>query len=360
MAVLRRARRRSRFRRMLAGVGPRSRSIRLADGRHLGFDDFGDPQGTPVLFFHGFGSSRVVRHPDDGIAADVGARVIAVDRPGIGLSTRRPERRLLDWPRDIEQLLDALGLERAAVLAWSGGGPYALACGWSIPARISTIGLISCPAPLAGVPGSSGYTHRRHRAASRAADHAPWVIRLAMWRWSRAQRSDPEKQLDEAIAGMVEADRQILGDPGLRAVMIANAAEMHRQGHGGIYDEALCMARPWGFPLQGVSGPVRIWHGARDRAVPVGMGRYLARVLPGAIATFYPQEGHHFVYDRWREILGVLVADAQVEEGARALARAVSAPVMAGLSAAELTGSLAQGLRALNPRGGDPAAPSQA
>jgi pimeloyl-ACP methyl ester carboxylesterase len=146
---------------------------------------------------------------------------------------------------------------------------------------------------------------------SRTADHAPWVIALAMWRWSRQQKSDPEKQLDDAIAGMVEADREILGDPALRAVMIANAAEMYRQGNGGIYDEALCLARPWGFPIDGVAVPVRIWHGARDRVVPVGMGRYIERTVPGAIATFYRNEGHHFVYDRWREILAVIVAEAR-------------------------------------------------
>ena len=310
VTILRRARRRSRARRLLAGLGPGARTIVLRDGRRLGFDDFGARDGTPVLFFHGFGSSRVVRHPDDGIADELGARVIAIDRPGIGLSTRQPNRRTLDWPGDVEQLLDSLGLERAAILAWSGGGPYALACGWSIPSRISAIGLISAPAPLAGVPGSRGYTYRRHRAASRAADHAPWVIGLAMWQWSRAQKSDPEKQLDAAIAGMVDADREILGDPALRAVMIANAAEMYRQGNGGVYDEAICMARPWGFPVEGVTLPVRIWHGALDLAVPVGMGRYLERTLPNAVATFYPHEGHHFVYDRWREILAVLVAEA--------------------------------------------------
>ena len=74
--------------------------------------------------------------------------------------------------------------------------------------------------------------------------------------------------------------------------------------------EALCMARPWGFPVEGVNVPVRIWHGALDLAVPVGMGRYLERVLPDAVATYFPHEGHHFVYDRWREILGVLVTVA--------------------------------------------------
>jgi pimeloyl-ACP methyl ester carboxylesterase len=179
-----------------------------------------------------------------------------------------------------------------------------------MPERISVLGLISAPAPLSGV-GSSGYTWRRHRAMSRTADHAPWVIALAMWRWSRQQKADPAKRLDEAIAGMVEADREILGDPALRAVMIANAAEMYRQGNGGIYDEALCLARPWGFPIEGVAVPVRIWHGVHDRVVPVGMGRYIERLVPGAVATYFPDEGHHFVYDRWREILGVVVAEAR-------------------------------------------------
>jgi pimeloyl-ACP methyl ester carboxylesterase len=309
--VLRRARRRARFRESLVELGPQSRQVTLTDGRRLGFDDFGDPDGTPVLFFHGFGSSRVVRHPDDEIAEELGARVIAVDRPGIGLSTRQPGRRVTDFPRDITELLEILQIDRCAVLAWSGGGPYALACAWQMPERFSVVGLISAPAPLSGVPGSEGYTWPRHRAMSRTADHAPWIIKLAMWQWSRQQKSDPHKQLDEAISGMVEADREILGDPALRAVMIANASEMYRQGSGGVYDEALCLARPFGFPIGGVAVPVRIWHGAKDKVVPVGMGRYLARNIESAVATFFPHEGHHFVYERWREIMGVVVAEAR-------------------------------------------------
>lgn len=309
--MLRRARRRARFRESLIELGPKSRQITLADGRALGFDDFGDPDGAPVLFFHGFGSSRVVRHPDDEIATELGARVIAVDRPGIGISTRQPNRRITDFPRDIVELLDILGIDRCAVVAWSGGGPYALACAWQLPQRLSVIGLISSPAPLSGAPGSQGYTWRRHRAMSRTADHAPWIIALAMWQWSRQQKSDPNKQLDEAISGMIEADRVILGDPDLRAVMIANAAEMYRQGNGGIYDEALCMTRPFGFPIGGVTVPVRIWHGVQDKVVPVGMGRYIERAVPNAVATYYRNEGHHFVYERWREILGVLLTEAR-------------------------------------------------
>ena len=94
-------------------------------------------------------------------------------------------------------------------------------------------------------------------------------------------------------------------------MMIANADELYRQGGRGLYDEALIMARPWGFPIAGVQSPVRLWHGELDTAVPVAMGRFLARTLPNVDATFLPAEAHHLLYDRWREILADFV-DAPV------------------------------------------------
>jgi pimeloyl-ACP methyl ester carboxylesterase len=281
---------------------PHSHSVVLPDGRLLGWDDVGDPDGTPVLYFHGFGSTRLIRHPDDSIAARLGIRLLAVDRPGIGLSTSRPGRTLLDFARDVGNLADTIGLQRFGILAWSGGGPYALGCAWAMGSRVTQVGLISTPAPLSG-SAAADYATRFHRASSRAADHAPWAVRLAMWRWSRQQRNDPAAHLDDAIAGMVDADKEILSDPRFRDVMLRNAAELYRQGGRGLYDEALIMARAWGFPLDQVRTPVRLWHGELDQAVPIGMGHHLARTIPSAQATFLPGEAHHLLYDRWEEIL---------------------------------------------------------
>ena len=83
-----------------------------------------------------------------------------------------------------------------------------------------------------------------------------------------------------------------------------NAAELYRQGGRGLYDEALVMARDWGFRFSSVRVPVRIWHGELDQAVPVAMGRHLAAALPAAEGTFLPGEAHHIFLDRWEEILG--------------------------------------------------------
>jgi len=288
-----------------AAAAPASRSMVLPDGRLLGYDDVGPADGVPILFFHGFGSSRVVRYPDDDVAASLGIHLVAPDRPGIGYSTPRPNRRLVDWPSDVMRLADACGIDRFGVLAWSGGGPYALATAWAMPDRVTAVGLVSAAAPLSGVRNAT-YLYPMHRVASRAGGYAPWTIRLAVWRWARRQRSDPQRRLEEAIESMVEADQQILADPRMRAVMIANTAEMQRQGGRGLYDEALIMVRRWGFPLDQVRVPVRLWHGEADVTVPVDMGHYLARALPRCDAIFYPGEGHHLVYDRWSEILATL------------------------------------------------------
>lgn len=282
-------------------------SVRLGDGRTLGFDDVGARHGVPVLYFHGFGSSRIIRHPDDSIAERLGIRLIAVDRPGIGGSSGWPGRTMLDWPADVVALADALGLERFAVLGWSGGGPYALACAWALPHRVVAAGVISSPAPLVGA-GSTEYLTRGHRAAARAAGAAPWMVRLAMWRWARQQQRDPERHLDEAVAKMIEADRVVIADPRVRAMMLTNAREMYRQGNRGVYDEALIVSREWGFALDAILVPVIIWHGEADPTVPVAMGRFLARQVPASRTRIYPGDGHQVFVERWEEILSDLIS----------------------------------------------------
>ena len=75
-------------------------------------------------------------------------RLIAPDRPGVGLSGLQPNRTLLDWPRDVESLADALGIERFAVLGWSLGAPHALACAYGIPERVTRTATVGGPVPL--------------------------------------------------------------------------------------------------------------------------------------------------------------------------------------------------------------------
>jgi pimeloyl-ACP methyl ester carboxylesterase len=277
------------------------KKIRLHDGRWLGYRESGDPEGRPVLFFHGFGTTRVICPPDD-TARSLGVRLIALDRPGIGLSTPKPGRRLIDWPNDVRQAADQLGFDSFSIVGWSGGGPYALACAARLRERIDSIAIVSGAAPLAGTTRQD-YLRRFDRNAVLAAGKAPWVVRIAMWHWGRPQRRDAEGFFDKSVAEMCAADQEVLSEPALRSRMIANSAELYRQGGRGMYDEALILARPWGFDPCALDVPVEIWQGARDEVVPVAMSEHLADCIPGARLRVYPDEGHHLLYRAWPDIL---------------------------------------------------------
>ena len=280
------------------------RIVRLPDGRRLGYSEYGAREGRPVFFFHGFGTSRVICPPQEP-AIEMGIRLIAVDRPGIGLSDALPGRRLLDWPTDVADLADVLDIDAFSVIGWSGGGPYALACAHALRERIAAVGLVSSPAPLTGTP-ESGYLRRLDRNAVRAAGRAPWVIRLALWHWGRPQRRDATRFFEDSVAEMSAADQAVLAAPELRGRMIANSAELYRQGGRGMYDEALILARPWGFAPNQIRVPVHVWHGVLDETVPLAMADFLVREIPVAHANLLRDEGHHLLYRRWPEILAAL------------------------------------------------------
>src|SRR5689334_6768677 len=122
---------------------PDALMLRLRDGRRLAYNEWGDPRGKPVLYFHGLHSSRLALYRDADFFAAHGIRFITTDRPGVGQSDPQPHRTLLDWPADVIQLADALGLDRFAILAITGGGPYALACAYAIPARLTGVAIVS-------------------------------------------------------------------------------------------------------------------------------------------------------------------------------------------------------------------------
>src|SRR5262245_55410107 len=124
------------------------KTLKLSDGRYLAYDEYGDPDGTPVIFNHGRADSRLIRHPDEAVTAALGVRVIAADQPGVGGSSPHPDRTMVDWAKDVEELANALGLGTVNVAGHSGGAPHALAIPYRLADRVGTIALASPLVPL--------------------------------------------------------------------------------------------------------------------------------------------------------------------------------------------------------------------
>ncbi len=72
-----------------AGSDRTSRTVRLADGRRIGYAEYGDPQGASVLAIHGTPGSRFMFALTDKAARERGLRIFAPERPGYGLSDFR-------------------------------------------------------------------------------------------------------------------------------------------------------------------------------------------------------------------------------------------------------------------------------
>jgi pimeloyl-ACP methyl ester carboxylesterase len=115
-------------------------TVRLRDGRAIGYLEVGNAAGLLIFHFHGHGSSRLEALVLASKAAATRVRLIALDRPGIGQSDPKPSNQLLDWPDDVAEVADQLEIARFAVEGVSAGGPYALACAYKIPHRVSACG----------------------------------------------------------------------------------------------------------------------------------------------------------------------------------------------------------------------------
>ena len=270
-----------------------TRQLTLPDGRRLAFDLHGPPAGRPILLFHGTPSSRLGWYTFGSqlLAERLNIRVIAPDRPGLGLSTFQPNRRIIDWPADVVALADALGLDRFAVLGYSGGGPYALACALAFPGRLTAAGILGGVGPYEPSAAASCV----HPAVLLLLELARDRPRLAEWAFqllAALARHAPGSLIGQAMAILQGPDRQALAQPTIWQAVLGAYLEALRPGPRGVRQDAALMVSPWGLDPRAVAMPVHLWHGEEDHFASPCVVRHLVAALPRVQARFYPGEGH--------------------------------------------------------------------
>jgi pimeloyl-ACP methyl ester carboxylesterase len=254
--------------------------MKLPDGRILGFAEYGMPNGRPLLYFHGHPGARFEARFLAEAAFRANVRLFGIDRPGMGLSTYEPGQLLLDWPQDIAAFADSLAIERFAVVGFSAGGAYALACAYKIPDRLVACGVVS------GV-GRTGLV------LSFLAAWLPWILLpVVRWRFFRNE-NQAQQTLVRVSRRRPEPDRKAIEAAGVKELMAASLVESLRRGaRGAAYDGAL-LGRPWGFEVERLNFPtMHLWHGELDSQVPVAQARDAAQRIPYTKATFYPDDAH--------------------------------------------------------------------
>ena len=271
---------------------------RLPDGRVLAFREFGDPDGDPIFHAHGVPSSRLEGALLDDAARRHGFRVISTDRPGIGRSTYLPDRRLLDYPRDISSLADALGLARFGVMGASGGGAHTAVCAYAIPERL-TVNVTVCPftsfaefpAPETLLSGAEAVTWRMARISPALVFAMCGSMALAV----RGLGKRYEKWAATAANNAEGPDGEVArANPEKMATMGRVTAEAFAQGGRGVAVDTMIQYSDWGFRLADLRGRIHLFHGTEDALVPFEFGRFIADRAPDC--EFHPLEGWgHFI-----------------------------------------------------------------
>ena len=274
----------------------------LPDGRKLGFAHYGRQDGPQIFYLHGLPGSRVEgkcffeKH-----LHKFGAGLIAVERPGLGLSSPHPGRTVSDHARDVLHLAKHLGLKEWRVLAVSGGCPYALACALHHP-----------PDRLRGVAICAGigpYTHGFQNMGASTKTmllgfrFAPWLFHLLYRPIIAIQHMlSDERQLDmmqknltqpSKIMQVQEKDLEIFRDRDFVLAMIRNVREHYKQGFSGFLQDGQCIANDWDFRIEEIAfRPIQLWHGRLDVNCPLHMSEKTKEILGEGVELNVVDETH--------------------------------------------------------------------
>jgi len=292
-------------------------TIRLRDGRRLGFAEFGPMGGRPLLWFHGTpGGRRQIAPEARTLAWESGIRIVAVERPGIGDSTAHAYGSIVDFAVDIGEVCDALEIDRFAVAGLSGGGPYALACAHEMPERVTVVAVLGGVAPAAGPDAVGGGANGLIRTLSPLLRQTWRPLGLAMQGLVRVLEPAADTAIDLFARVMPPGDQRVFEDPPIRRMFQDDLILGSRQNMHAVWLDGLLFGRPWGFLLEDVRVPVFLRYGDADIIVPVDHGRHLASRLPDAELSVHPGEGHLGALGASREIFDA-VLDRWSESDAR-------------------------------------------
>ncbi|HZF65789.1 MAG TPA: alpha/beta hydrolase [Chitinophagaceae bacterium] len=294
------------------------RMVHLADGRKLGFAVYGPSSGTPVFYFHGTPSSRLelllLKHFGvdlDSTLADFNFQLIAVDRPGMGLSDYNKNGDFLSFASDVKQLADHLKIVSCPVLCWSGGGPYALAVTFRYPELITSTHIIC------------GFTRKFDEEIMRqmninkwyfkAAKSTPWLMTRIMniIRKTKIRSSVPQK-----LTGLPTVDYKFLQKPeDLRMAATLTMKEAYRAGAEGPIYEAKSYYRDYGFSISDIQQHVHYWWGTADHTVIRLHAEEIEQRVVNHTLHYRTGEGHLSLYiNCFREVLQTIrLSEEEIE-----------------------------------------------
>ena len=235
-----------------------------------------------------------------------------IERPGFGLSTPHPNRNYQTWGDDIRQFIEGVIKQQAAVIGYSAGGPYAIACGKYLPELITKVFIISSPSPP---------------ETKKLYSEMDWMSKIGYflarnWKWGLEKAveteankwiKNPVKQTKEFLiqGGSLGDAQTFLLNPSIHRAFVLSVMEQYSRGRVGIVTEShdyYLFSRPWGYHLSELSTDIQyyLWYGSEDTGVVPSMGHYLSQHIPNCKSFFLEQKGHLLFFEIWPNIISLI------------------------------------------------------
>jgi len=266
--------------------------LQLPDGRQLSYLRTGPVEGDPFFYFHGLPGSCYESLLIEQQAIALNLSIIAIDRPGYGLSDNCPDRTLLDWPKDVAFVADRLGIEKFGLIGVSGGGPYTLACAHAIANRLTSVGIICGLGPVFHKSLLNEMTFFTRMAFSLERS-SPRLFRLLYGLpLQMLARTSPKLAVRIVAQNLGGLDRKVLMRTKVMNIIAQNLEQAFSQGIDAAIQDVHLYQQPWGFELSDITTEVHLWHGTADRIVPVSHSEFITNHLPRSKFTLVPDAGH--------------------------------------------------------------------
>jgi len=274
---------------------PRDRETGLAGGASVAWREWGDAAGDPVVFLNGTPGSRLFC-PDP----ETSLRLITFDRPGYGRSPPLAVPTLRAVAEIVGEISGDAGLERFPVIGFSGGGPYALACGAFLGDRVTSVASVSSWGPLDELEDAYASLTGEEREALAAIRSDPEGATQLLWERGQWYAENPLRFLDRERE---PADESIFRSETFRTNFSESNVEGARQGQAGLIGDWVADALPWGFELAEIGVPVDLWVGALDLGRAPRQAAEIARRLPSCTVHRLEEQAHFLLIPLWQEIV---------------------------------------------------------
>lgn len=271
---------------------------------------FGDPDGTPVIFFHGMLDGNVMTKELRSLIDLHGFRLISPRRPAFGTAAPDETGTISNAPhrfaQDIETMLDIIGVKRPILLGHMAGAIYAYATAAHLGNRIRGIVSVAGGVPLTSASQFASMSVRQ-RVVALTARYTPRILPFVIRAGISQLDNDGERQFLHSLYQNSPNDLRILADLEIRDIVISGYHFTTAQGHRAFEIDSYQVVRDWTPTISESHQQIELLHGASDPVVSIAsVEAFQKRLSNRARLTRFDDSGQLVLYHQPQAVVSAL------------------------------------------------------